>query len=379
LNSTASGVGGSRHAGELLVHPEVVLKGDRGESLVLPLYLDVFLRFEGLVEPFAVTPAGHKPARELIDDDNLTVLYDVIDVAGEELMCLQGLVDVMEEIDVIRVVEVFDIEDLLQLCDALFGKIGAARLLVYHEILITLELGYQFVDLVILVCRLFRRAGDDERGSRLVNEDAVDFIDDCIVELALDAILKVIVHVVAQIVETELVVRAVRYVAGVSMLPGDIIEVVDYDTHGKAEELIHRTHPFGIPFGEVIVDGHHVDAEAAQGVEVYGKGGDECLPFTGRHFGDLAFMQDDAADELDVEMTHSQGACGGFPDDGKGLGQNGIKLLTIGDSLLEVRCHRLEFLVTQGSHPVFKFVGPLDHGLYTLELTLVLGSDNLLD
>ena len=46
------GFGGGRagYAGELLVHPEIVLEGDRGERLVFGLDLDVLLGFQGLVQ-----------------------------------------------------------------------------------------------------------------------------------------------------------------------------------------------------------------------------------------------------------------------------------------------------------------------------------------
>ncbi len=43
-------VGRSRHSGQLVVHPEVVLERDRRERLVFLFDLDAFLRFDGLVK-----------------------------------------------------------------------------------------------------------------------------------------------------------------------------------------------------------------------------------------------------------------------------------------------------------------------------------------
>ena len=43
------------HAGQLLVHAEVVLEGDGGERLVLALDLDAFLGFDGLVQTIATS------------------------------------------------------------------------------------------------------------------------------------------------------------------------------------------------------------------------------------------------------------------------------------------------------------------------------------
>jgi hypothetical protein len=60
-----------------------------------------------------------------------------------------------------------------------------------------------------------------------------------------------------------------------------------------------------------------VHAVAAQGIQVDGKGSDEGLALTGLHLGDLALVQDDAADQLNVEGTHLEGAARGLADDRK--------------------------------------------------------------
>ena len=65
------------------------------------------------------------------------------------------------------------------------------------------------VDAVVLVDRLLGRAGDDERRPRLVDQDRVDLVDDREVVAALHHRREVELHVVAQVVEAELVVGAV--------------------------------------------------------------------------------------------------------------------------------------------------------------------------
>ena len=75
------GLGRTGHAGQLLVHAEVVLEGDGGERLVLALDLDAFLGFDGLVQAVAPAAARHQAAGELVDDDDLAVLDDVVVVA----------------------------------------------------------------------------------------------------------------------------------------------------------------------------------------------------------------------------------------------------------------------------------------------------------
>ncbi len=50
-------LGGTRHTGQLVVHTEVVLQGDGGESLVLRLHLHSFFSLDGLVHTFVVAAA----------------------------------------------------------------------------------------------------------------------------------------------------------------------------------------------------------------------------------------------------------------------------------------------------------------------------------
>ena len=71
------------------------------------------------------------------------------------------------------------------------------------------EFGNDLVDAVVLVGGFVARSGNDERRSRFVDQDRVDFVDDREVVPALDALRDVELHVVAQIIEAEFVVGSV--------------------------------------------------------------------------------------------------------------------------------------------------------------------------
>ena len=60
------------------------------------------------MQPVAVAAARHQAAGELVDDDDLAVLDHVVDVALEEEMGLERLVDVVDHVHVGQVVEVVD-------------------------------------------------------------------------------------------------------------------------------------------------------------------------------------------------------------------------------------------------------------------------------
>ena len=70
LELVGFGVGRAGHAGQLVVHAEVVLEGDRRERLVLALDRHVLLRLDGLVQAVGPAPAGHQAPGELVDDDD---------------------------------------------------------------------------------------------------------------------------------------------------------------------------------------------------------------------------------------------------------------------------------------------------------------------
>ena len=67
------------------------------ERHVLRLYGDMLLGLKRLVQPFRQAPALHHAAGELVDDDHLAVFDDVVELALEQLVRLERLIDVMDE------------------------------------------------------------------------------------------------------------------------------------------------------------------------------------------------------------------------------------------------------------------------------------------
>ena len=333
------GLGGAGHAGELFVEAEVVLEGDGGERLVFLADGDAFLGFDGLVQAIGPAAAGHEAAGELVDDDDLAVLDHVLDVALVERVRLDGDLDVVLHVPVFGVGDVADAEELFDLLPALVGDGDGAGLLVDDVVagpglglrvevfdhLALFELRDDLVGDGVLVGGLVGGAGDDERGAGLVDEDGVDLVDDAVVVAALDLVGELELHVVAEVVEAELVVGAVGDVGGVGFAALLVGEVVHDDADGEAEEAVDLAHPLGVALGEVVVDGDDVDAVAGERVEVAGQRGDEGLAFAGLHLGDLAGVEDHAADHLDVEVAHADDAAAGLADDGEGLGEEVVE------------------------------------------------------
>ena len=344
------GLGGGRagHAGELGVEAEVVLEGDGGERLVLRLDADVLLGLQGLVQAVGVAPALHHAAGELVDDDDLVALHDVVAVAQEQGVSLEGLVGVVDDRHVLDVVEGFALEEVLlpeeglDLLVADLGEGDLALLLVQLvealgleqllELLLGVGLGeirhdpavrdhhplHQLVEGDVELGAVLHGAGDDEGGAGLVDQDRVHLVDDGVDVPALHHLAGAHLHVVAQVVEAQLVVGAVGDIAGVLRAPLIVLEPVHDAADAEPQELVDAAHPLGVALGEVVVDGDDVHAAARERVEVDGKRGNQRLALAGLHLGDLALVQDHAADHLHIEVALAQRAPGRLADGGEG-------------------------------------------------------------
>ena len=75
---------------------------------------------------------------------------------------------------------------------------------------------------------------------------------------------------------------------------------------GKSEEMVNRAHPLGVSFGKVIVDCNKMDPPAFKGVQVDRQCGNEGLALACLHFRNPALVKRNAADDLDVKMSHVQ-------------------------------------------------------------------------
>ncbi len=192
------------------------------------------------------------------------------------------------------------------------------------------------VDAIVLVRRFFARAGNDQRRTRFIDQDRIDFVDDGEIEFALDIIFQPEFHVVAQVVEPELVVRAVGDVGVVGFAPLAIIEIVHDGADGQSERAMNPAHPLGVAPRQVIVHGDDVNAFAFERVQIAGERGDQRFSFAGFHFGDAAAMQHDAADELHIEVPHVQNAAAGFAADRERFDQKVVERRAIRHALFEI-------------------------------------------
>ena len=158
---------------------------------------------------------------------------------------------------------------------------------------------------VLVIVRHHRRPADDQRNSCFINEDRVHFVHDGVVMAALHLLLFARGHpVVAQVIETELRVRAVGDVAAVLLAPDGRRLVVQNASHAQPCHLVNRAHPLAVARGEVIVHRDHVYAPTAQRVQIDRQRRHERLAFARGHFRDSAAVKGVTSDELDIKGNH---------------------------------------------------------------------------
>ena len=308
----------SRHTGQLFVHAEIILERDRGEGLILALNLHILLGLDRLMQPVGPAPPRHQASGKFIHNDHFAVFDHILDVLLVKRVRFDGGLHMMLQRPVFRICNVADAQQLFDFFPAVVADRYVAVLFIHHVIpghdlrlarrgidFFTLfKLGDNPIYLVILVGGLFTRARNDKRGPGVVDQDGIDLVDNREVVHALHAVPQIELHVVAQIVETEFVVRAIGHVGRVSGAALLVIKVVHNHAHRQAEKAVQFSHPLRVALSQVIIDGHDMDAASAQGVQIHRKSGDQCFALAGLHLRDRTFVQHHAADQLHVKMPH---------------------------------------------------------------------------
>ncbi len=163
---------------------------------------------------------------------------------------------------------------------------------------------------------------------------------------ALDLLLEGVRHVVAQVVEAELVVGAVGDVSLVGPLADLRRRHRRQDHVGfQTQEAVDTPHPLGVALSQVVVDGHDVHALTGQRVEIRREHTGQGLALTGLHLGDVAEVQRGAAHDLNVEVLLIQHAPRCLAGHRKRLGQQLVERLAVGQPLLELSGLRAQFVV----------------------------------
>ena len=238
-----------------------------------------FLRFDGLVNTFAPAATRHQTARKFVHDDDFAVLHHILLIALEERMGLQRGHQVMHQNDVLRRVKRFAGTDKTAFCEDLFelhmAGLGDINLMGFFVdpivafalfLLLAREERRNFVDSEVKIRIVIGRPRNDERRARLVNQNGVHFVDNRKVKTALTASRDVVLHVVAQIVKAELIIRAVRNVGRIGFFLHRSVLLRKNLADGKPEPMVKPPHPVRIARSQIVVYSHDMHAFAGQSI-----------------------------------------------------------------------------------------------------------------
>ena len=198
-------------------------------------------------------------------------------------------------------------------------------------------------------------------------------------QVALHHLLRMDDHVVAQVVEAELIVRAKGDVGRIGELSLREVHIVRDEADGEAKEAIDAPHPLAVAPCEVIVDRNHVHALAFERIEIDGQRRDERLALARAHLRNLALVQADAADHLHVEMTHAKDAPRRLAHDSKRLGKHIVEALAVCETLLELSRMTCKRIITEAFERLFMTVDDIDDAAHPLDFLIVVISQESLD
>ena len=212
----------------------------------------------------------------------------------------------MVELHVVRIREVVDLEIALAELYTFVSKRNLIVFLLHLVVSLFIESLYEGVGISVHNAGIYAASRNDKRSSGFIDEDGVDLVDDGVVEFSLCEILLVGNHVVAQIVETELVVCSVSDICHVLIVSGLSFYGMDNASDLEPEEGVELAHPLSVTLCQVVIDCYNMHAPAFESVEVCRQGSYQSLTFTSLHLGDAALMENYASDELHSEVLHSQ-------------------------------------------------------------------------
>ena len=276
------------HPRELRVEPVEILEGDLRRVVAGHVDLHVLLRLDGLVQPIAPMAIRHRPARAFIDDDDLVFLvHHVVLIAHEAVVGVECFLDRFEEfihgLGVLAGGRVGIADEV----PAVVGDLDLVLLQVHGEVGVALHFACDLIgpgehDLLVGFGGP-RGVGDDQRRLRFIDEDAVGFIHDGVVQDALHAgvhaggrgpgdercperggirLPAAELEPIAQEVEPELGSRAVGHVRLIRHGTRSFFHLLLEYADREPELLVHGPDPLGVALGQVIVHGGDVDALA---------------------------------------------------------------------------------------------------------------------
>ena len=146
------------------------------------------------------------------------------------------------------------------------------------------KFGNDRIDLGIQLGTFLRRTRNNQWCPGFINKYRVHLVHHGKIQFALEFFGDAESHVVAQVIKTEFIVRAVGDVSSIGLALFIRRLVRDNDADRQPEETVDPAHPLRVTSRQVIVDRDDVHTLAAERIQVDGQRCHQRLAFTGSHF-----------------------------------------------------------------------------------------------
>ena len=186
------------------------------------------------MQAIAVTTAKHQPSGKFVNNDHFAVFYHIVAVEFHERLRPQRLIEIVRQLHVFAGVHIGHAQQFFRLGNARFGREHLLGFFVQRKVGLFFQLFHHFGYFSVDIGSTLARAGNNQRRSRLIDQNAVHFIDNGVIQRTLHHLVRINDHIVTQIVKPEFIVGTISNVAGISMLAVGIGQAVQNRTHGQA-------------------------------------------------------------------------------------------------------------------------------------------------
>jgi len=115
------------------------------------------------------------------------------------------------------IIQIINLQDIFSLCNTFFRHDYGPRFFIYSKIHVAFKARNYFIDFVIQTRRFLGRSGYNQRCSCLVNQYAVNLINNSKIQVSLSQRIHIKFHVIAQVIKTKLIVCSVSYICTVCL------------------------------------------------------------------------------------------------------------------------------------------------------------------
>ena len=126
---------GTGHTGFLIIFVEQVLERDRRQRLGFASDLDMLLRLDRLMQAVRITPARHNTSGELVDNHDFVFRrHDIILITVHQIVRAQCQDDIVLDLQILRISEIVDMEELFHPTDTFLGQVNLFLLLIDDKV-----------------------------------------------------------------------------------------------------------------------------------------------------------------------------------------------------------------------------------------------------